>query len=119
MNGKVVEVEGDDTGPGSKVVMWDKRPGTQARQLWYYDARGFMRSAFNDLTCFTKDAGQGLKTILPSDNMRAMWKFDGNKVINQAGEVLDIRGAKKPNGTEVTSYAYNGQSNQLWKQEFV
>jgi len=119
MHGKVVDVHSEDTSPGAKVVTWDKASPVRRSQLWYLDSQKFIKSALNDMTLSNKDSGQPLMTDLASKNMRTLWMFDGNKVTNLAGEVLDIKGEHKANGTELISYPYKGRSNQHWRQEFA
>jgi len=119
MHGKVVDIHSEDDAAGAKLETWDKASPVKRNQLWYLDAEQFIKSALNDMTFSNKEPGQPLTTDLPSKDMRTIWMFDGNKVVNLAGEVLDIKGAHRFNGTELISYEYNGHSNQHWHIEFA
>jgi len=50
---------------------------------------------------------------------RAQWRVEGNKIVNGAGESLDIRGENKSDGAELVSYDQKNQANQHWRLEYV
>lgn len=115
---KVLDVAGEKAEPGTKVVTWDKHTPVKKNQLWYCDSNGYIRSCLNDMTFCNAATGDQLKMQMPDGNPRNQWMFDGKKVVNRAGESLDIRGAHKDNGAEVISYQYKDQANQHWRQVF-
>jgi len=119
MNGKVLDVRGENRAEGTEVIMYDKNPAQKMNQLWHVDYSGFIKSDLNNMTFSTKQEGHSLKMQSSENDPRSQWRFQGNQIINSTGEVLDIKGANKDNGADVTSYKYNGQPNQHWRQEFV
>ena len=49
MNGKVLDIEGGSTQPGSKVVMYDQKVAKDGdNQLWFEDRYGNIRSKLNE-----------------------------------------------------------------------
>lgn len=58
LNGRVLDIEGENRAPGAKILMWDQKRGpTAANQLWYEDQQGILRSKLNE---FSIDAsGEG------------------------------------------------------------
>jgi hypothetical protein len=53
MNNKVIDIQGGQGNPGDLVVMMTPQTG-KTSQLWYFDARGYIRSAVNDYACDIK-----------------------------------------------------------------
>jgi hypothetical protein len=118
MNGKVLDIEGGHADPGAKILMWEKHSPPKKNQLWYLDVQGYIRSALNDFS-FTNTGNNVLKVQVPSGDPRSQWMFQANKVVNRAGECLDISRAHKDNGAEVISFAYKGGPNQHWRPEYA
>ena len=54
MNNLVIDVKGENAGPGAELVMWHRKHPHAKNQLWYQDNQGIIRSALND---FAIDAG--------------------------------------------------------------
>ena len=52
-------------------------------------------------------------------NPRGQWSIDGKKIVNKAGECLDVKGADKEDGAELITYAYKGGPNQNWMLQYV
>jgi len=52
-------------------------------------------------------------------NTRGQWKVDGKKIVNTAGECLDVKGEDKENGAELIAYKYKGAANQHWMLQYV
>jgi len=73
----------------------------------------------NEMTFYNEKEGHPLKTMMPNQDPRSQWRWEGNKIINQVGEVLDVKGASKHEGAELCSYKHNGQNNQQWRKEIV
>jgi len=49
MNGKVLDIEGENKKRGAKVVMWPQKDKSNAdNQLWFEDRYGNIRSKLND-----------------------------------------------------------------------
>jgi len=118
MHGKVLDIEKGHKDPNTKIVVWDKHVPASKNQLWYVDGQGFIRSALNDLQFTSAKSGETLKMQQTSD-ARSQWSFQGDKIVNKAGECLDIRGGDKDKGAELCGYEYKDQKNQHWTQEFV
>ena len=53
MSGKVLDIEGADRGEGAKVIMFDRKYGDNANQLWYIDRDGFIRAYINHMTFYS------------------------------------------------------------------
>lgn len=119
LNSKVLDIAEGKKEPGTKIVMWEKHPGNKPNQLWYLDAQGNIRSSLNDLAISNAGKGKHIQTAQASGDPRSQFKFQGNKVINGHGEVLDISGENKKDGAEVITYDSNNGKNQQWRQEFV
>lgn len=119
MHGQVLDVTNEDTNAGAKVIMWKKHKDHKKNQLWYTDHRGFIRSSLNDFALSNTEYGKPIEMQPYAENPRRQWKFDGKKIVNGAGEVLDIAGKDDDKGAEVISYEYKNQKNQHWEQEFI
>jgi len=66
------------------------------------------------------ERGHHLKTASAGmGDPRAQWRVDGNRIINQVGEVLDISGRHNRDGAEIISYQDDGGTNQHWRLEYV
>lgn len=116
MNCKVMDIAGDNPCSGAKVIVWPRKAGFCANQLWYFDSQGTIRSALNDMAL---DVGHDKIVTTPyTGSARQMWSFHGNKIMNRAGECLDIRGASNKDGAEVINYGYKGSANQHWRIEY-
>jgi len=50
MNGKVVDIQGDNAGEDVKIITWHKHREPKRNQLWYMDNEGFLRSALNHMS---------------------------------------------------------------------
>ena len=48
MCGLVLDIASAETGPGGKVITWDKGSTPKTNQLWYEDKKGLIRSCLND-----------------------------------------------------------------------
>jgi hypothetical protein len=99
--------------------MWEKHSPPAKNQLWYEDDQKCIKSALNDMTFSNHSSGETLKTQMATGEPRSVWQFEGQKVVNRAGECLDIVREKHDNGAEVCSYQYKDQKNQQWRKEFV
>jgi len=118
MHGKVLDVSGGNTAPGTKVTMWDKHSKPEKNQLWYTDPQGHIVSALNHLGFGNDGSGQGIKTMAVS-GPRSQFYFQGETILNRAGECLDISRGNKDNGAEVISFKSNNAINQQWVKEFA
>jgi hypothetical protein len=117
LNGKVLDIKAGSKDAGAQVIMWTKGTSKEAKnQKWYFDQQGFIRSALNDFV-FTAASGQNIKMAPASGDTHSQWRFDGNKVVNQAGNVLDISRGSSSDGAEVCAYKSHGKENQRWKKE--
>jgi len=119
MNNKVVDIRGENAKAGAEVVMYHKKSPPGRNQLWYINPRGAIVSALNDMVFHNNTKGQGLKMENYTGDPRSEWRVEGNKVMNRAGECLDIRGQSNSDGAEVCAYDYKDQKNQHWRVEYV
>jgi len=113
-----VDVRGANTAAGTQVLMYHKHSPPADNQLWTQDGSGHIKSALNGFSFTNGGKGQELK-MQNANDARGQWRIEGNKIVNGAGEVLDIRGEKKDDGAELVSYDYKKQANQHWKLEYV
>lgn len=118
MHGKVVDIVKGNKDAGAKICMWDKHTPVNKNQLWYVDGQGCIKSALNDMQFASSKSGESLH-MQPNSDARSQWSFQGEKVVNRAGECLDIKGESKDKGTELCGYEYKSKPNQHWTQEFV
>jgi len=118
MHGKVVDIIKANKDAGAKICMYDKNSPPAKNQLWYTDPQGCIRSALNDMQFSSAKSGESLHMQQNSDP-RSQWSFQGEKLVNRAGEVLDIKGASDDKGAELCGYEYKNQKNQHWSQEYV
>ena len=116
MNGKVLDIKGASKDANAQVIMWTKGSKESKNQRWYFDQQGFIRSALNDFV-FTAPSGQCIKMAPSSGDPHSQWRFDGNKVVNQKGDALDICRGSSSDGAEVCAYKPHGKDNQRWKKE--
>lgn len=117
MHGKVIDIKGGSNSAGAEVIMWSKNAQKPKNQRWYLDQQGFIRSALNDMV-FTAQSGQNIKMAPYSGDPHSQWRFEGNKVVNQAGNSLDISRASHSDGAEILAYKQHGKENQRWRKEF-
>jgi len=118
MHGKVVDIARGNKAGGTKICIWDKHLPPAKNQLWYTDAQGFIKSSLNDMQFTSSKSGEPLQ-MTPTSDPRSQWAFQGQKVMNLAGECLDIRGGDDDKGTDLCGYEYKNKKNQHWTQEFI
>ena len=119
MNGKCLDIAGEDKKSGAKVIMYEKKKKVEKNQLWYNDNQGYIRSALNDFALFNTESGQPITMQPYADSPRFQWKFNGKKVTNKLGEVLDISRENDEDGAEVISYKDKKGKNQEWHPEYT
>jgi hypothetical protein len=121
LNQKAVDIQARSPAPDAKALLWalDNAPGVK-NQLWYLDTEGFIRSSLNDFVFTNKAKGEVLRMApYAAANPRGQWSVDGKKIVNKAGDCLDVKGADKEDGAELISYAYKGAPNQNWMLQYV
>jgi len=118
MHGQVVDIAKGSKDAGAHICMWTKHAPAAKNQLWYVDPQGSIKSALNDMQFSSAKSGESLHMQQNSD-ARSQWSFQGEKIVNRAGECLDIKGGKDDKGTELCGYEYKNNKNQHWSQEFV
>lgn len=119
MNGKVLDVERGSTNPGAKVIMYRKKSPPAKNQLWYMDQQGIIRSALNDFALHASGSGHHISLHPFNGGQEQQWRNQGNKIVNNSGECLDIKGANHGDGVEVVSWQYKGSQNQHWRIQYV
>lgn len=118
MHCKVLDIRGGNPCSGTEVIIWPKKSGYHANQLWYFDSEGVIRSALNDMALDSGVGGQHVRMMPCNGAARQQWRLVGNRIVNNAHECLDIRGESRKDGAEVISYRYKGSSNQHWRVEY-
>jgi len=116
MNKKVLDIRGDNASPGAELLMYDLKSPPAKNQLWYQDQQGFILSVLNDMTFDAPEPGQPLKMQPVTGQPGSSWRFDGEKIVNDQGLCLDIRGASSRDDAEVCAYEYKNEKNQHWHQ---
>lgn len=116
LSGKVLDIEGQNPAPGSKIIMWDQKRGpTAVNQLWYTDQQGIIRSKLNDLVI---DASHEQIETQPFDpnNPKRAWIVNGSFIAQQANRdmVLDIMKSDKESGAHICAWKQHGGPNQKW-----
>jgi len=117
LNGKVLDIKGSSSDPGTEVCMWDEHGGDN--QLWYRDPeKGVIRSKLNDM-CLEVQMSSNRLVIMDYDTRNAF-----NQTFNIGEEriqhshfrerVFDIVGNNDDNGAEVCTWEWHGGDNQRW-----
>lgn len=123
MNGRVLDVKGNDPSPGTKAVMWDRNDPPSDNQLWYEDKYGTILSCLNDYGIDTSDdvaRMQPYDACAPSMQwiMIDGWIFDKNVV--EECQVLEIKASKDKNGAKVVANTWElNCDNQLWQCDYI
>lgn len=120
LNGKVLDIRGADSSPGTKVIMYDQNDGMSDNQMWYEDQHGIIRSKMND---FAIDASEGSMRMEPYDpgNSQQQWVIHGDRIVNRHNDQMcaDIKGNDDSNGAKLCAYNAHGGDNQRWSIDFV
>jgi hypothetical protein len=119
MNGKVLDIRGDDTNAGASVIMWPRKGGKCPNQLWYFDEQGIIRSALNHFALESRAQESAVRMVPFNGDVHQRWTFMGNRIMKNQQDCLDIRGGSGSDGAEIISYPYKGSSNQHWRLEYV
>jgi len=116
-----LDVEGNSTDPGAKVIMYHAKPVEEAdNQLWYMDAHTLtIRNVATDF-CLEIDDNGRVNPYDP-DNPGQMWAVAGDFLMNleDGGKVLDIVAASDDLCADVCSWKRHGGVNQRWYFENV
>jgi len=121
MNGYCLDVEGNSTDPGAKVVLYHAKPVDEAdNQLWYMDAHTLtIRNVMTDFCLEIDDNGR----VNPYDegNPGQMWAVAGDFLLNleDGGKVLDVVGESSDLCADICSWERHGKVNQRWYFEHV
>jgi len=54
MNGKVLDVKGDETSAGAALIVYERKSTCCLNQLWYEDETGLLRSKLNGYVIDTR-----------------------------------------------------------------
>jgi len=119
MNGKVVDIKKAQMKAGGELIMYKKHQTPAKNQLFYLDQNNYIRSALNDTVFFCESKGKELKTEVYTGDPRSQWRVEGNKILNRAGQCLDIRGASNSDGAVLCAYDYDDKKNQHWRIDYV
>merc|ERR1712170_198142 len=95
MNGRVLDVKGNDASPGTKVITYTRNDGLTDNQLWYEDRYGCIRSKLSDLAIDTADGVAVTNECMPSIPTQ-QWVKSESRIVNRMDPTscLDIKGAK-------------------------
>lgn len=122
LNGYCLDVEGNSTDPGARVLMFEPKPAEEAaNQLWYMHAHtSTIRNVATDL-CLEIDGDSGRVNPYEPGNPGQMWAVAGDFLLNleDKGKVLDVVGASHDLCADICSYDRHGEVNQRWYFENV
>nr|UCK81498.1 ricin lectin domain-containing protein 7 [Arenicola marina] len=120
LNGKVLDVCHEEASAGAAVIMWERKEGVAANQLWYEDEHGILRSRLNG---YVPDTSAGRARVRPYDptSKHQQWVFVGDRIQNRDDRqlCLDVEKESKKNNASIVSYKYHGGNNQRWSIEYV
>lgn len=119
LNGKVIDIERGNTGPGASVIVYKRKHPPGRNQLWYTDQQGVIRSALNDFALQGHDGDHQMKMHPFDGRQEQQWRIQDRRIANPSGLCLDIRGASQADGAAVIAYQYKGANNQHWRIEYV
>nr|2DRY_A Chain A, 29-kDa galactose-binding lectin [Lumbricus terrestris]2DRY_B Chain B, 29-kDa galactose-binding lectin [Lumbricus terrestris]2DRZ_A Chain A, 29-kDa galactose-binding lectin [Lumbricus terrestris]2DRZ_B Chain B, 29-kDa galactose-binding lectin [Lumbricus terrestris]2DS0_A Chain A, 29-kDa galactose-binding lectin [Lumbricus terrestris]2DS0_B Chain B, 29-kDa galactose-binding lectin [Lumbricus terrestris] len=114
LNGKVLDIGGQNPAPGSKIITWDQKKGpTAVNQLWYTDQQGVIRSKLND---FAIDASHEQIETQPFDpnNPKRAWIVSGNTIaqLSDRDNVLGVIKSDKGASAHICAWKQHGGPNQ-------
>jgi len=121
LNGKVLDINGGSSSPGTKVIMWPRKNDRSPNQLWYNDEQGCLRSMLNDYALESRNKGDGAVMQPFRGDPRQQWMFQGNRIVNRysQNEVLDIERNDSKDGARVIAWGPNNGRNQQWRMEYA
>jgi len=98
---KVLEIRDANPNPGAHVVINPLSSTKLPNQMWYYDSQNVIRSFLNDYA-MEPSSGDGKIKMMPfSSKSSQMWTFNGNGVVNNKGQHLDLEDQSIDDNTEV------------------
>lgn len=120
MNGKVMDIKGDNASSGASVIMFPRKGGNCPNQLWYFDEQGVIRSALNNFALEARSNGSPVRMMPYNGDQHQQWRVIGNRITkSNQHDCLDIRGGNTGDGAEVISWGYKGSANQHWRLQYV
>lgn len=121
LNGLVLDIEGNGTSPGTKVVMWNKKPnGENDNQLFYEDVcTDTIRCKHCDF-CIEVDGDHLVINPYEEGNENQKWMVARDRVQNtdSPNKVFDVTGNNCEPGAEVCAWDHHGARNQKWVFEY-
>lgn len=125
LNGYVLDIEGNSTDKGTRIISYPKKEQKADNQLWTFTTDGFIQSKLNDFVLDIKGANPEAGTQIISWPKKTtgisnqLWKmtWDGFIVSELNDFVLDIKGCSTKPVTPIISYPRkeSGTENQQWK----
>jgi len=119
----VLDVKGGVLQPGAPVIVWERKHGDNANQLWRFTPDGFIENVASGLVLDIEGGGRaGAKLIVyqkkhgNAENQR--WRYDQSSetfVSIHYGLVLDVEGASRTPGAQIVAYnakPHHDNSNQ-------
>lgn len=100
-----------------------RRSDAPAHQLWYLDKTGVIRCKISDFALSAKEAGDKIRVVNYSGDVRQKWVLRGNKIVNEMFSD-DCIGLKKgillvQDDADVITCKYQGKPYQHWRAEYV
>jgi hypothetical protein len=121
LNGKVLDVAGGQSMPGTPVIMFRRKLEYSPNQLWYLDETGCIRSMLNEFSLECRAQGERVQISAYRNDPRQQWVFEGNRIVNRMYpmECLDVERAGMMDEANVIAWPYGGRANQHWRMEYV
>jgi len=121
LNGKVLDIHGANSRPGTHVCMFYRKMEYAANQLWYLDETGCIRSMLNEFAPECRAQGEKVRMEPYRGDPRQQWIFQGNRIVNRMypGECFDIERAEVRDEANVIAWPYKGSLNQHWRIEYA
>jgi len=121
LNGKVLDIRGGASFPGTPVIMFSRKMDRSPNQLWYLDEMGCIRSMMNEFAPECRAQGERLHMEPYRGDPRQQWIIQGNRIVNRIYpvECLDIERAEQRDEANVIAWPYNGGANQHWRFDYV
>jgi len=121
MHGKVLDIRGGSTMPGTEVIIWPRKFDRSANQLWYTDEMGCIRSMLHDFVPECRGQGDRFRMVPYNGDPRQQWRIEGNRIVNRVYpmECLDIERAEMRDEAALIAWTYKASINQHWRIEYV
>jgi hypothetical protein len=118
---KVLDILGEKSTPGSRVILWNQKLKSADSQLWFEDKYGNVRSKLNVKLVLD---GFGNCVVTGEHKLgkpRCYWVMSGNRIVNKEdhNEVISVKDRLSIDGAELNVRSYRGDISQHWSFEYA